>query len=678
MTAAATPTPAVLRAREWLAQGPRDSSAHLWPMISMTRPRRPLSQGLDMLGEGLNGWWARARVRRLDWRRATCIMQAAEGLKNFSDAALLHEAGEARAAVIIDRDDASAIDRAFSIGYEAVRREVGFSLHAEQVLGALALAQGCCAELATGEGKTVTAILPAALDAWLGRGFHIVTVNDYLARRDADITRGAFRRLGLRVGVIQEGSTPHERKAAYTADITYAADKQVIFDYLRDRLASPLLPRMSGLLLDSLLHRAGGEDWTGHVVQRGLYAAIVDEADSVLIDEAITPAIISLQAEDSPSPHYAVGAKIAEEMQSGTHYEVETRHRTVRLTDAGRTLLERAAAGLPPFWSGARRREELISQALHAKELYRLNEDYVIKDGAVQIVDRSTGRILVGRQWQLGLHQAVEAKEGIAPKGENTAAARSSYQAFFQKYQRLAGMSGTAHEVRRELWSWYRLPVVRIPTHRPVVRKAAPDSVHTTEEAKLTAAVERVARAHAKGQPVLVGTWSVLTSERMAEMLRARGIDCQVLNANREAEEAAIIAGAGRRGAVTVATNMAGRGTDILLDAESRAAGGLLVVSTERHDEHRVDRQLAGRAGRQGDPGAVHAFVSLEDRLIAQHGLSPLVWAVRGTAGPLRRLVARMLWWLSQRNASRRWVVIRAEASRADAWLEMSMQQVAR
>jgi preprotein translocase subunit SecA len=348
------------------------------------------------------------------------------------------------------------------------------------------------------------------------------------------------------------------------------------------------------------------------------------------------------------------------------------------LTDAGREKLAELARRLPAFWSGPRRREELLVQAVYAKELYKRGEDYVVKDGTVMIVDRSTGRILPGRQWQLGVHQAVEAKEGLRITVENVAVARSSYQAFFQKYRRLSGMTGTAREVANEMWAWYRLPVVRIPTHKPVIRTKAPDRVFVREEEKLGAAADRVVEANKEGQPVLVGTWSVVTSERVGLLLKARGVECQILNATREAEEAAIVEGAGLPGAVTVATNMAGRGTDIVLTPESRAAGGLLVIATEHNDEARVDRQLAGRAGRQGDPGAVESFVSLDDRLVRQHGNRILRELVRRNAGPTRRWAARLLWEFAQRVASKRWAVLRSEATKADAWFEMAMHNVSR
>ena len=674
------PATTAVRATDWLGRHEDAGSARLWPMLGTQRARRQPAKGFDVVGEAVTGWFARRAARRLDWERARRIVGAAKSLAGYSEAALDDEVKAARAEAVLGRDERATVDRAFAVGYEAVRREVGLSLHVEQVLGALALAGGCCAELATGEGKTVTAILPAALDAWLGRGLHVITVNDYLARRDAETTSPAYRRLGLSVGVIQETTTQEGRRRAYAADITYGADKQIIFDHLRDRLLSPLAPRLAGLLLEEVAGDQEAGAWGGKVVQRGLFAAIVDEADSVLIDDSVTPAIISAPAEGQSAgqEHSVLAAELARQMNEPEDYKVDTRLRKVTMTDRGRSRLAELAERLPAFWAGPRRREELLVQALNAKHLYVRGEDYVVKDGAVLIVDRSTGRILPGRQWQLGLHQAVEAKEGLKLTAENVAVARSSYQAFFQKYRRLSGMTGTAKEVWREMWAWYRLPVARVPTHRPVIRKHPADRVHVTEEQKLEAAVERVAEASRAGQPVLMGTWSVVTSERVALLLQKRGVECQVLNATREAEEAAIVARAGRPGAVTVATNMAGRGTDIVLTPESRAAGGLLVVATERNDEARVDRQLAGRAGRQGDPGGVETFVSLEDRLIQQHGTRVLVELVRRNAGPTRRLAAWLLWEFAQRVASRRWAVLRSEATKADAWFEMALHNVSR
>lgn len=653
--------------------------ARLWAALTRPSRRRPAVKGLDIVGEAVTGWWARRRAKRLDWVRAKSIIAAARALSHSADAQLDQEIADVRSEVMVRHDDPRVVDHAFTLIYEVVRREIGLAYHVEQILGALALAGGCCAELATGEGKTITAIPAAAAQGWTGRGVHVITVNDYLARRDAEICEPAYRRLGLSLGVIQDSSSQDERRAAYAADITYAADKQVLFDHLRDRLIAPVQPRLTGLLLDQLTG-LGHAAWGDRVVQRGLYAAIVDEADSVLIDDAVTPAIISGPAPQNSAldEHYRTAALLAQQFNPNQDFLIDARARMVVLTQRGRARLADLADRLPPFWAGPRRREELLVQALTAATFYKRGEDYVVVDKTIEIIDRSTGRVLPGRQWQLGVHQAVEAKEGLPLTAQNITIARSSYQHFFQRYQRLSGMTGTAREVAEELWLWYRLPVVAVPTHKRVIRRRAPDRIFSTEAEKLEAAADRVARVHARGRPILVGTWSITTSERMAALIRSRGVACNVLNASREREEAEIIAQAGLPGAVTVATNMAGRGTDIRLSEESRRAGGLLVVATERNDESRVDRQLAGRAGRQGDPGAVEPFVSLEDRLIVQHGLTPLIRAVSRTRGPLRTILARLLWWSAQRTAGRRWAVLRSQAVKADAWFDMAWHQVSR
>lgn len=664
--------------RRRLAGAPR-----LWAGLSHPVQKKTFSRGADVLGESIVGFFRRVRARRLDVSRADRIIDQAARLRNHSEQALDDTISLAKERASAHAPGVGDIDGAFSVGYEVVRRETGLSLHPVQVLASLAIADGCCAELATGEGKTVSAILPAALWAWRGRGVHVITVNDYLARRDAETTRNSYRRLGLRVGIIQEASTQRERRDAYDADITYAADKQVIFDHLRDRLLSPMLPRLSGAILDDMFgpesSRDYPPDWSSRIVQRGLYAAIVDEADSILIDEAVTPAIISGSIETSAGKgeptYFTLAASIVRSWTPGVEYTVEHRRRRVSLTEKGRQVLAERSRDLPAFWTGPRRREELIVQALQAKELYLIGQEYIIRDGKILIVDRSTGRILPGRQWSLGVHQAVEAKEGLELTEERRTTARVSYQGFFQRYNLLAGMSGTAWEVRGEMWRWYDLPVVRIPTHKPVIRTRLPDRSFQKESEKFDAITSRVIELREQGRPVLVGTRSVASSERLGAALLARGIGCNILNATREAEEAAIIERAGESGAVTVATNMAGRGTDIRLDGKAREAGGLAVISTERNDEERVDRQLAGRAGRQGDPGSFEAFVSLEDQLIAQHGFKPLTWLVRRLGW---KVLLAALWRLAQASASRRWSLMRAEAAKADAWFEMAVGRVSR
>ncbi|MEO1583998.1 MAG: hypothetical protein AAFR96_05420 [Planctomycetota bacterium] len=650
-------------------------SQRLWHALGTPVERDAPPKGLDLAGAWIHGRLTRARTKTDTRDRASRIAEAADTLRHHSDAALADHAHTVADASRLARDlihDPST-DDAYALLTEVIRREMGFTLHVEQIMGALAMAAGAAAEMATGEGKTVTAILPTALFAWRGRGVHVLTVNDYLAERDAEIVDPCLRRVGLSVASVVNGTPQAERRAAYDADVTYAADKQVVFDFLRDRLKAPTSTSVTRALIEDILEDDAG-DWHKTVVQRGLHTAIVDEADSVLIDEAVTPAIISADPTDDgsdpedPARHYMLAADLARQLDVGTHYTLDRRARHIAITDAGRTRLAEAAGQLPDFWAGARRREELIRSALTAKELMHKGDDYIIKDGQVEIVDRATGRVLVGRKWQLGLHQAVEAKEGLAPSEARRTSSRISYARFFQRYTHLCGMSGTLHEVRDELWRTYRLSVIRIPTHRPIARTHAPDARHASDDAKLRAVLDRVKEAHAARQPVLVGTRSVTTSERIAAALSEANIYCRVLNAEREAEEAEIIAGAGKAGAVTVATNMAGRGTDIKLDAEARAAGGLCVIGTERHTERRVDRQLFGRAGRQGDPGHAEMHVSLEDDLIRLQGLAPL------TAAAQRWPALRgLLWKQAQAAGSSRARATRAAVAGQESWLELSI-----
>ncbi len=679
-------------------QADTGSGDRLWQGLARPRTRPLPPQGLDIGAVYIRGVIERLRHRRsVLRRRARRVITLAAKLETASEAAFDDAIGDARRAAILGRDHPASIELAFSVAYEAVRRTIGLSLYEEQVMGALAMASGCLAEMATGEGKTLTAILPAALDGWTGRGLHVITVNDYLARRDAEITSPAYKRLGLTVGILQDDSEPGDRREAYDADITYSDDKQVIFDHLRDRLMAPLAPSLTEHLLDQMLadapsQRGQGENWSSRVVQRSLNAAIIDEADSVLIDEAVTPAIIALPVPaDDGTPaggeHYQLAARLARDLRSGEHYRADRRMRLVELTDTGRDRLAQLAPDLPAFWAGPRRREELITQALTAKELYTRDDEYIVRDKTddegkttreIAIVDPSTGRVLDGRQWQLGLHQAVEAKEGIDLTDTRRTSARVSYQRFFQSYARLSGMTGTAWEVRNELWRDDHLPVVRIPTHRPIIRKQRQDIVCRDADAKFRRVADRVESFHAEGRPVLIGTRSVESSERLGALLAERNVPCRILNAVRESEEADIVARAGEENAVTVATNMAGRGTDIILSPKTRQLGGLVVIATERHSERRVDRQLYGRSGRQGDPGLALTYVALDDDLVARTGSKTLLRLTRAFAGPLRKPLAWITWTFAQHAASRRAAATRKQSMQYDAWLDVSMHHETR
>jgi preprotein translocase subunit SecA len=468
----------------------------------------------------------------------------------------------------------------------------------------------------TGEGKTLTATLPACAAALAGVPVHIVTVNDFLVMRDAAWMSPLYKFFGLTVGTITEGMTPEARRSAYACDITYCTNKQVVFDYLKDRLMLGREARHLKLQIEGL-HAEHSR--ASRLLQRGLCFVIVDEADSVLVDEARTPLIISSAGDTSHEEKvYGEAVLIARLLTSGSDFSIRPREREVELSDRGKRRAAELAEPYGGVWMGPRRREELIRRALSALYLFQRDKQYLVRAGKVQIVDEYTGRVMADRSWERGLHQMIEAKEGCPITGQQETLARISYQRFFRRYLRVAGMTGTAREVARELWSVYRLPVVTIPTNRPVRRRRVPDQVYVTADEKWAAIVDTLRRAQTEERPVLVGTRSVSASEHLSGLLAAGQLRHQVLNARQDQQEAEVIAKAGERGRITVATNMAGRGTDIRLAPGVADLGGLHVLATERHDARRIDRQLFGRGGRQGDPGSFQAIVSLEDEIVQE------------------------------------------------------------
>ncbi|MGW3468607.1 preprotein translocase subunit SecA [Saccharopolyspora sp. NPDC000995] len=529
------------------------------------------------------------------------------------------------------------LPEAFAVAREGAKRTLGQRHFDVQLMGGAALHLGNIAEMKTGEGKTLTCVLPAYLNAITGNGVHVVTTNDYLARRDAEWMGRVHRFLGLEVGAILADMTPEQRRKAYAADITYGTNNEFGFDYLRDNMAWSL----------------------SDCVQRGHNFAVVDEVDSILIDEARTPLIISGPADQS-SRWYQEFARLAPMLKRDQHYEVDERKRTVGVTEDGVTLIE-DQLGIDNLYEAANTPlVGYLNNALKAKELYKSDKDYIVRDGEVLIVDEFTGRILAGRRYNEGMHQAIEAKEGVEIKAENQTLATITLQNYFRLYDKLAGMTGTAETEAAEFHTTYKLGVVPIPTNKPMARADQPDLVYKTEPAKFEAVAEDIEERYQAGQPVLVGTTSVERSEYLSKLLTQKGIPHNVLNAKNHAREATIIAEAGRKGAVTVATNMAGRGTDIVLggnidhlaDAELRSrgldpvenreqyeaewpavvekitaqakaegdeireVGGLYVLGTERHESRRIDNQLRGRSGRQGDPGESRFYLSLGDELM--------------------------------------------------------------
>ena len=489
------------------------------------------------------------------------------------------------------------LPEAFAVVREAAVRTLGQRHYDVQLMGGIVLHEGRIAEMKTGEGKTLVATLPVYLNALTGKGVHVVTVNDYLASRDAQWMGQVYRFLGLSVGTIVHGLDFNERREAYNADVTYGTNNEFGFDYLRDNMVI-------------------SEE---QLVQRELNFAIIDEVDSILIDEARTPLIISGQAEDS-TRYYSEFAKIVPRLKAETDYNVDEKARTVSMTEEGVAKVEKIL-GIDNLFDDANfQLNHYLIQALKAHTLFVRDRDYVVKDGEVIIVDEFTGRLMPGRRYSDGLHQAIEAKEGVQVAKESQTLASITYQNYFRMYQKLAGMTGTALTEEQEFRQIYGMDVVVIPTNRPLQRIDHPDGVYKTSRAKYQAVLQDIIERHQTGQPVLVGTISIEKSEMLSKMLKQHGIPHQVLNAKYHEKEAEIVSQAGQRGAVTIATNMAGRGTDIVLGEGVVELGGLHIIGTERHESRRIDNQLRGRAGRQGDPGSSKFYVSLEDDLMRLFG----------------------------------------------------------
>ena len=497
----------------------------------------------------------------------------------------------------VDPDDPTSLDalipEAFAVVREASVRTLGLRHYDVQMVGASVLHEGAVAEMKTGEGKTLTAVPAVYLNALLGRGVHMVTVNDYLAQRDADWMRPIYDFLGISVGVIQPMMPETSRRDQYACDVTFGTNSEFGFDYLRDNMA---------VRLDDC-------------VQRGHYFCIVDEVDSILIDEARTPLIISGIPEAAADTYYRF-ARVIPTLKKGDDYEVDEKQRTVSPTESGVDKVEKALGIENLYLDINGGLVNHLVQALRAHALYNRDDEYIVRDGEVLIVDEFTGRVLEGRRYSEGLHQAIEAKEGVAIREENQTLATITLQNYFRMYGKLSGMTGTAATEATEFDKIYKIEVVSVPTNRPMVREDHNDFIFKTRDAKWAAVIDDIAESHERGQPVLVGTISVEVSEELSGKLTRRGIPHEVLNAKQHDREAEIIKDAGQTGAVTIATNMAGRGVDIKLGEGIEALGGLYVLGTERHESRRIDNQLRGRSGRQGDPGKSRFYLSAEDDLI--------------------------------------------------------------
>jgi preprotein translocase subunit SecA len=651
----------------------------LYDSVRSRRRRAEVPKGLDAMVVRA-GVAVRNRQVTLSWLRAEAEKidaQAAE-IRSASEAVLDARLTEVREAFVRGRHDPELVRRGFALVREVARRQTGEEPFLVQLMAALALYHGRIVEMLTGEGKTLTGSVAAALLAWRHKHLHVFTVNDYLARRDAHSREAIYRRCHLSVGAITQESDEKARFAIYASSIVYGTPKQITADWLRDQIRLGAQTTAWGGR-QAMILGSGGAGGGGAPMIPGLRAALVDEADAVLIDEGVVPLIIARSRRaDDMAEVYLQAARLAATLDEGPDYTVDHLRRRATLKARGQHRCEQAFGAMDqPIWRARRRAEELIRQALVARHCYLRGHQYQVVDGRVVIVDEYTGRFLPDRNWEHGLHQAVEAKEQVEVTADRETLARMSFQRFFRSYPFLCGMTGTAADAIGEMQQVYQRPVVVIPTNRPVVRQHWPLRVFKTAESKWNAVADSIEEAHRAGRPVLVGTRSIEASETVSARLAARGLEHKVLNANFDKEEADFIAGAGHgglRASIIVATNMAGRGTDIKPDAEALKAGGLHVLLTEMHGAKRIDRQFIGRAGRQGDPGSAQIFVSLEDELVKLHARKG-AGLLRGTgpgqelAGPGRKAAAKLFRY-AQRSSEARARRGRSGVLKQDDWIE--------
>ncbi len=560
---------------------------------------------------------ASARVQR--WVKALRqVTELEERTRGFSKEQIRKESLSLRFRAMSGEPLLKILPEAFALVREAGRRALNMRHFDVQIVGGAALYDGCIAEMQTGEGKTLTATLPLYLHSLLGLGAHLATVNDYLAQRDAEWMKPIYELLGVSVGVVLTESTPEERRAAYGSDITYGTAKEFGFDFLRDRL----LLRAQGRIQSDFLGEGSSERWSSRgdePVQRTMHFALVDEADSILIDEARTPLIIGSLGDETREAVIATfrwAAEHAPKYENEEHFTIDDDHRKIELTARGRALVRSLPRNEEMRLVSLVDLYEFTERAIKVHRDFHLDRHYVVRDGEIVIVDEFTGRLAEGRKWRDGIHQGIEAKEQIEVSVPTGQAARITVQDLFHRYQSIAGMTGTAATSAPELRKIYKTPVVLVPTNRPPRRQRLPDQVYGTMMDKFEAIVAEVKQYHQQGRPVLIGTRSIDKSLILAKLLRDLAIPADVLNANEVEREAEIVSEAGKQGRVTVATNMAGRGTDVKLEQAVKELGGMHVICTELHDAARIDRQLIGRCGRQGDPGSYRQYLSLDDDIL--------------------------------------------------------------
>ncbi|MBF0195231.1 MAG: hypothetical protein HQL71_11785 [Magnetococcales bacterium] len=637
---------------------------------------RQVSSGLDSIATNVTGRWAvrKSQVNVL-MERSKSIVDSALKLHTLTDEELTKQLRDIASKFRLGKPSDEIYDSSLAILSEASRRSMGMQPYPVQVMGVLTLSLGFLAEMATGEGKSLTAGLSAILAGWSGRPCHVLTANDYLAQRDAQELIPLFNMCGVSVGWVTEEMQPQERSAQYEKQVVYTTSKELLGDFLRDRIKLGQNVAVGQRLIQRLIHwpKQPGED----LVLKGLHTAIIDEADSILIDEAVTPFIIAAPRDNKVLVEAVKTTnELVKHLIKDKDYRVIKRLGVIQITDEGRKRLESLASDLPGMWRGRERRQELVQHALRAREMYEKDKHFVILDDKIVLVDERTGRLTPNRSLGIGLHQALEAYVGVELSPPTETMARFSYQKFFRLFPFLCGMSGTIEESSSELWSMFGLPVLAVPPHRTPQRIQLPAQPYIDQNSKWQGVVEAVIEVHKTGRPILLGTRDVDSSELLAEKIRSHGLECELLNAVHHQNEASIVLDAGHKNRITIATNMAGRGTDIKLTNDVKKMGGLCVIATEPNESQRVDRQLYGRCGRQGDPGSAQLFFSLDDPIfklfLPKFILFFLVSYFSISLPRKENLARKVLDWV-QNKAEKKGFKQRVQILSTDKWLEDSM-----
>jgi preprotein translocase subunit SecA len=638
------------------------ATKELHAIFDARRVKAPELRGLDQFFNGVVGYVENRRPHLSKLRERAERVDAMEPeIKNLGATHFRELVEDLRAEARCGRLKGELLDRALAVAREGAFRATGLRAYPVQIMGAMAMIDGVISEMATGEGKTLTASLAASIWAWGGKPVHIITVNDYLVQRDAEEMGPIYKTLGLETGHIVHEMDPQARFDHYRRGVVYTTSKELVADFLRDQIQLGNLGTATQTAVGFLL-----EGNRQPLLVPGLFRVLVDEADSLLIDEAVTPLIISNSPDDNPNTElYRNANDLALQLTLNRDFTIDRTVRTVDLTERGQERLEELS-GHTGFWRGKRRREELVTQSLVANYCFFRDEHYLVDpEGKVQIIDEFTGRVMADRSWRHGLHQAIEIKESVEVTSDKENLASQSFQRFFRQYPIMGGMTGTAWEAAGELWQIYQRPVVRIPTNKPCIRVQLPTKMFDTMDEKYEVVIKRILELNDKKLPILVGTRSVLSSEEVSKRLTAAGRAHRVLNAAQNAEEAQIVSEAGIAGKITVATNMAGRGTDIKLARGVADLGGLHVIATEPHGSHRVDRQLYGRAARQGDPGCAQLFACAEDDLFLRH--TPRIRKQWRTIG------ADRLIFIAQSRAERLARFNRKQVLKNDDWMDQSL-----